>query len=395
MSIVRPMSALNLANKRVMIREDLNVPMQDGEITSDERIRRALPTIQAALSQNAAVIVLSHLGRPIEGEPDDQYSLAPIAAALSQALQQEVPLIKDWLDGVDVAPGHVVLCENVRFNVGEASNDAALSQKMAALCDVFVMDAFAVAHRSHASTVGVVEYANIACAGPLLASELETLSTVFSDPKHPVVAIVGGSKVSTKFELLDALLDKVDVLIPGGGIANTFLAAAGHSIGQSLCEADWVAPAKELLESAKQKEVKIALPIDVSVATKFAESATATDRCLEEITEDEMILDVGPKTAESYAALMANAATIVWNGPVGVFEFPAFSRGTQALADAIVASPAFSIAGGGDTIAALDQFSLSEKIGYICTGGGAFLEYLEGKALPGIVALERQGKVNE
>lgn len=386
---VLPMSAVSLSNKRVMIREDLNVPIQEGRVTSDERIRRALPTIQAALKQNAAVMLLSHLGRPKEGEYDSVFSLAPVAKRLTELLQQEVLLIKDWLDGVDVAPGQVVLCENVRFNRGEKANDVALSQRMAELCDVFVMDAFATAHRAQASTVGVATYANEACAGPLLIEELTALSTALQNPKRPLLAVVGGSKVSTKIQLLDSLVNKVDVLIVGGGIANTFLAAKGHKIGCSLYEADWVESAKKLLDRAEKNNVAIPLPVDVLVATEFSKDADAVVRSLDDVADNEMILDVGPETAKTYSELMKAVGTIVWNGPVGVFEFPAFSAGTRALGEAIAASDGYSIAGGGDTIAALDQFHLVDKVNYVCTGGGAFLEYLEGKTLPAVAALEQ------
>ena len=383
---------IDLNNKRVLIREDLNVPIKDGKITSVERIQRALPTIKKALNANARVMLLSHLGRPKEGEFDPQFSLAPVADALSQALNQTVTLVSDYLDGVDVAPGQVVLCENVRFNSGEKNNDPALSKQLAALCDVFVMDAFATAHRAQASTAGVTEYAPIACAGPLLQQELSALSDALDRPKQPLVAIVGGSKVSTKIQVLDALIDKVDVLIVGGGIANTFLAAEGHPVGQSLYESDWLDSAKTLLARAKSNNVSIPLPVDVTVAKSFSESAQATVKALSDVAQDDMILDVGPQTAAQYPVLMQEAGTIVWNGPVGVFEFKNFSQGTRALGEAIAASHAFSIAGGGDTIAAIEAFKLSDQVSYICTGGGAFLEYLESKPLPAVVALEKREK---
>ena len=386
------MGSIDLKDKRVLIREDLNVPIQDGKVVSDERIQRALPTLREALKANARVMILSHLGRPEEGEFDAAFSLEPVAKALSDALGQEVPLVKDYLKGADVAPGQAVLCENVRFNVGEKTNDTALSKRLAALCDVFVMDAFATAHRVQASTVGVAEYAPIACAGPLLLGELKALSDALKNPKRPLLAIVGGSKVSTKIQLLDALLDKVDTLIVGGGIANTFLAAEGYSIGNSLYEADWVGPAKELLMNAKEKNVHVPLPVDVAVAETFASDADARMKSLDDVADDEMILDVGPNTAAGYAPLMKEAGTIVWNGPVGVFEFDNFGAGTETLGKAIAKSEAFSIAGGGDTIAALDKFNLSDSISYVCTGGGAFLEYLEGKTLPAVLALEKRGK---
>lgn len=389
---VQSMSTLDLSNKRVMIREDLNVPIKNGQVTSDERIRRALPAIQSLVKQNAAVMVLSHLGRPTEGEFNAEFSLAPVAARLSELLGQEVKLVKDWLEGVDVAPGEVVLCENVRFNVGEKKNDEALAKKMASLCDVFVMDAFATAHRAQASTAGIATFAKEACAGPLLIEELDALSQALANPKRPLVAIVGGSKVSTKIQVLESLVDKVDVLIVGGGIANTFLAAEGHQIGASLYEADWVESAKTLLANAKVKNVSIPLPVDVAVATEFSAEAEAVVRDLDSVAEGEMILDVGPKTAAQYPELMKAAGTVVWNGPVGVFEFSAFANGTRALGEAIADSNAFSIAGGGDTIAALDQFQIEDKISYVCTGGGAFLEYLEGKTLSAVAVLEERAK---
>jgi len=383
---------IDLNNKRVLIREDLNVPIKDGKITSLERIQRALPTIKKALSANARVILLSHLGRPKEGEFNPEFSLAPVADALSEALNQTVTLVTDYLNGADVAPGEVVLCENVRFNAGEKNNDPALSKRLAALCDVFVMDAFATAHRAQASTAGVTEYAPIACSGPLLQQELNALSDAMDMPKQPLVAIVGGSKVSTKIQVLDALIDKVDVLIVGGGIANTFLAAEGHPVGQSLYESDWLSSAKTLLARAKSNNVSIPLPVDVTVAKSFSESAESAVKALSDVAKDDMILDVGPQTAAQYPALMQQAGTIVWNGPVGVFEFKNFSQGTRALGQAIAASDAFSIAGGGDTIAAIETFKLSDQISYICTGGGAFLEYLESKPLPAVVALEERAK---
>ncbi len=389
------MSDLDLANKRVLIREDLNVPMENGRVTSDERIVRALPTIQMALKENARVMILSHLGRPEEGKYDSAFSLAPVAKILSEKLGQEVPLVKEWLDGVEVLPGQAVLCENVRFNVGENENDPALSKRMAKLCDVFVMDAFATAHRAQASTVGVGEFAPIACAGPLLTSELEALSRSLQNPKHPLVAIVGGSKVSTKFQVLEALLNKVDQLIVGGGIANTFLKAQGYEIGKSLYEPEWVAKAGELLTKAKKKNVAIPLPEDVVVAKELKADAKATVKSIDDIAADDCIFDVGPKTAGHYPHWMHNAGTIVWNGPVGVFEMPAFSQGTRALGNAIAASAAYSIAGGGDTLAALDEFGIEQQISYISTGGGAFLEFLEGQTLPAVAMLEKRVNDNE
>ena len=389
------MDQVDLNNKRVLIREDLNVPMHDGSITDDTRIQSALPTIRQAVAANARVMLLSHLGRPKEGEYDEAFSLAAVAKALSKELGQEVLLVKDWLGGVEVEPGRVVLCENVRFNAGEKANDAVLAKKMAALCDVFIIDAFATAHRAHASTVGVIEASNTACAGPLLSSELSALGKALKEPKHPLVAIVGGSKVSTKIQALTNLLDKVDTLIVGGGIANTFLKAKGFSVGQSLYESDWVESAATLLKVAEEKGVAIPLPTDVRVAKSFSEDAEASVVSVDAVGSDQMILDVGPATAATYAPMMQKAETIVWNGPVGVFEFAAFSEGTKALGEAIADSHAYSIAGGGDTLAALAKFKLTAKISYRSTGGGAFLELLEGKELPVIRALEEKAKDNE
>ncbi len=384
------MTQVDLNGQRVMLREDLNVPIQDGRITSDERIRRALPTIRYAVQHNAAVMILSHLGRPTEGEFQAEFSLNLVAAALSDALGQEVLLIKNWLDGVSVAPGQVVLLENVRFNVGEERNDPVLAKKMSSLCDVFVMDAFATAHRAQASTVGIAEYAKIACAGPLLLEELSALHTALEKPKHPVVAIVGGSKVSTKMQLLDHLSDKVDVLIVGGGIANTLLAATGVNIGKSLYEADWIDAANALLIKAQARGVTIPLPIDVAVAKTFAPDSLRIVRDLNEIQADDMILDVGPRTIKTYPALMHAAGTIVWNGPVGVFEFKEFANGTKELGKAITQSHAYSLAGGGDTVAAIQEFGFHDKISYISTGGGAFLEFLQGDVLPAVAILEKR-----
>lgn len=378
---------VNLSGQRVMIREDLNVPIQDGNVAHAARIERALPTIQQALSADAAVIVLSHLGRPEEGVFDPAYSLAPVAKALTDALGQPVTFIQHWLDGVDVQPGQVVLCENTRFNVGEKANDPVLAKRIAALCDVFVMDAFATAHRAHASTAGAIEYAPKACAGPLLLAELNALSRALQTPKKPLVAVVGGAKVSTKFPVLTSLLDRVDCLYVGGGIANTFLAAKGHPVGASLYEPDWIETAEQLLDTAQKRGVDIPLPQDVCVAQAFSEDAPFRYCALPEVQPNEMILDVGPKTAATYASALATAGTIVWNGPVGVFEWSAFSHGTAALGRAIAQSAAYSIAGGGDTLAAVDAFGLAQEIDYICTGGGAFLEYVEGKTLPCIQRL--------
>lgn len=386
------MKEVDLANKRVVIREDLNVPMEKGKIANDTRIKRALPTIKKALDAKAKVLVLSHLGRPKEGSYDKEFSLAPVAEALSKELGQSVDCVKDWLDGVDIKSGQVVLAENVRFNVGENENDEALSKKMAALCDVFVMDAFATAHRAQASTVGIAKYAPIACAGPLLVEELDALSKALLNPKHPVVAIIGGSKISTKIKIIESLLDKVDTLIVGGGIANTFLAAEGVSIGKSLYEKDWVEGAKKLMQQAKEKNVELPLPKDVAVAESLSPEVEPTYKTIDEITSHESIFDVGPKTAETYSPLMQKAGTIIWNGPVGVFEMHPFSAGTEALGDAIAKSSSFSIVGGGDTIAALDAFGIADKISYISTGGGAFLSFLQGETLPTVAVLESRAK---
>lgn len=377
------MTDLGLAGKRVMIRFDFNVPLEDGKVTSDTRIQAALPTIRRALDADAAVILLSHLGRPTEGEFEDQFSLAPVAHHLSVLLGQEVRLVENWLDGIDVDNGQAVLCENVRFNKGEKANDDALARQMAALCDVFVMDAFGTAHRAQASTYGVAQYAPVACAGPLLVEELEALGKALENPARPMVAIVGGSKVSTKLTVLDALSKQVDQLIVGGGIANTFIAAAGNPVGNSLCESGMLDQARALLEQAS-----IPMPTDVVVANEFSAEAEAVTRPVGDIRGNEMILDIGPDTAEAYAGMLQSAGTIVWNGPVGVFEIDQFGGGTERVARAIADSPAFSIAGGGDTLAALEKYGLGEQMSYISTGGGAFLELLEGKKLPAIEVLE-------
>ena len=382
------MTDLDLRGKRVLIREDLNVPVKDGRITSAARIEASLPTLRAALDAGAAVMVMSHLGRPTEGEFDPAFSLAPVAAALGQALGREVPLVRDWLDGINVAPGQLVLLENVRFNVGEKKDDAALAQRMAALCDVYVMDAFGTAHRAEASTHGVARFAPVACAGPLLVRELDALERALAHPARPLVAIVAGSKVSTKLTILESLIDKVDRLIPGGGIANTFLAAAGQPIGKSLHEPELIDEARRLMATAQAKGVEIPLPVDVVVAGEFSEQAKGTVKAAHSVAADDLILDIGPETARQYAALVAAAGTIVWNGPVGVFEFPAFREGTRVLAEAIAQSAAFSIAGGGDTLAAIDLFGVKEGISYVSTGGGAFLEFLEGRTLPAVAALQ-------
>ena len=382
------MTDLELRGKRVLIREDLNVPVKDGKVTSDARIRASLPTIQAALDAGAAVMVMSHLGRPKEGEFDPALSLAPVAAALSEALERDVPLQRDWLDEVVVAPGELVLLENVRFNVGEKKDDEALARRMAALCDVYVMDAFGTAHRAEASTHGVARFAAVACAGPLLTGELDALGRALTEPARPLVAVVAGSKVSTKLTILEALIEKVDRLIPGGGIANTFLAAAGQPIGKSLHEPELIDEARRLMTAAEAKGVAIPLPVDVVVATEFSEQAKGAVKAVQAVGADDMILDIGPETARQYAALAEQAGTIVWNGPVGVFEFPEFRDGTRALAEAIADSGAFSIAGGGDTLAAIDLFGVADRISYVSTGGGAFLEFLEGKTLPVVAALQ-------
>jgi phosphoglycerate kinase len=389
MNVIR-MEEVDLAGRRVMIREDLNVPLEDGRVTSDARIRAALPTLRLALEKGAAVLVLSHLGRPSEGDFDPKYSLAPVAAHLAGLLGKPVRMARDWLDGVAVAPGEIVLCENVRFNVGEKKDDEALAKRMAALCDVFVMDAFGTAHRAQASTHGVARFAPVACAGPLLAAELEALGKALHDPARPLVAIVGGSKVSTKLTVLDTLLDRVDQLIVGGGIANNFIAAAGHPVGRSLYEPELLEETRRLVTKAEARGAAIPLPCDVVVAQGLEAGHEATTRAVAEVGEDEMILDVGPATSAAYAELVARAGTIVWNGPVGVFEDPRFEAGTRALAEAVAASSAFSIAGGGDTLAALDAFGLIDRISYVSTGGGAFLEFLEGKTLPAVAMLEQR-----
>ncbi|MCX7088519.1 MAG: phosphoglycerate kinase [Methylococcales bacterium] len=387
MSIKR-MTDLNLSGKRVLIREDLNVPVKNGKVTSDIRIQASLPTIQHALSAGAAVILLSHIGRPVEGEYNPEFSLQPVAEHLSQLLNKPVRLEKEWLNGVKIAPGEVVLCENVRFNVGEEANSDALGQKMAALCDIFVMDAFGTAHRAQASTHSVAKFAKIACAGPLLASELDALSKALENPKRPLVAVVGGSKVSTKLTLLKNLSPKVDKLIVGGGIANTFIAAAGFNVGKSLYEPDLIGDAQQIMADAQKNGTEIPIPVDVVCAKEFSETAEATIKLVEDIEADDLILDVGPQTAAQYASIMQAAGSIVWNGPVGVFEIKQFSKGTKLLAEAIAESEAFSIAGGGDTLAAIDKFNVNDEITYTSTGGGAFLEFLEGKELPAVAILK-------
>ncbi len=387
MSITR-MTDLDLAGKRVLIRQDLNVPVDGGRVTSDQRITASIPTLQAALDAGAAVMVMSHLGRPKEGEWSEADSLAPVARRLSELMGRDVPLVKDWVDGVDVAPGQLVLLENCRMNVGEGKDDEALSKKYAALADVFVMDAFGTAHRAQASTHGVIRQAKQAAGGPLLMAELDALAKALDNPARPLLAIVAGSKVSTKLELLSSLVGKVDQLIVGGGIANTFIAAMGHGVGKSLSEPDLIDTAKKIMADAKARGADIPLPVDVVVAPALAADAPATVKQVDEVGADDMILDIGPETARQYAAMIAKAGTVVWNGPVGVFEFDAFGEGTKALAKAIAASPAFSIAGGGDTLAAVDKYGIEGDVSYISTGGGAFLEFLEGKPLPAVAALE-------
>jgi phosphoglycerate kinase len=386
MTVIK-MKDIDLTNKRVLIREDLNVPVKDGKVTSDARIRAALPTIKLALAAGAKVMVMSHLGRPTEGQYEEEYSLQPVATHLAGLLGQDVPLAKDWLDGVDVESGQLVLVENVRFNLGEKKDDEALSKKMAALCDVFVMDAFGTAHRAQASTHGVAKFAPIACAGPLLSAELEALEKALAKPARPMAAIVGGSKVSTKLTVLESLSDKVDQLIVGGGIANTFLAAAGFPVGKSLYEEDLIPQAKALMA-----KTSIPLPEDVVVATAFAPDAVATVKNAADVGSDDMILDIGPKAAAAFAALLEESQTIIWNGPVGVFEFDQFGGGTKALAMAIANSKGFSIAGGGDTLAAVDKYDIAEQVSYISTGGGAFLEFVEGKVLPAVAMLESRAQ---
>jgi phosphoglycerate kinase len=384
------MQDVDLAGKRVLIREDLNVPIQNGQITSDARIRAALPTIQLALKAGACVMLMSHLGRPEEGKPTDELSLAPVAARLSQLLGRAVPLVKDWLQGVTVAPGSVVLLENARFNLGEKKDDEALSKRMALLCDVYVMDAFGTAHRAEASTHGVGRFAPIACAGPLLVNELVALDTALDHPKRPLVAIVAGSKVSTKLTVLESLLGKVDHLIVGGGIANTFLLATGVKIGKSLAEPNMIDMAKRLLAQSAASGVQIPLPTDVVVGKTFSASAEADVKNVADVLDDDLILDIGPDTAERFSAIIREAGTILWNGPVGVFEFDQFGEGTRALALAIAAAKGFSLAGGGDTLAAIEKYQVEAGISYISTGGGAFLEFVEGAVLPAVAMLEQR-----
>lgn len=390
MAIIK-MSELDLQGKRVLIREDLNVPVADGVVTSDARLRASLPTIKLALEKGAAVMVMSHLGRPTEGEYNEEFSLKPVVDYLAKALNCPVRLEKDYLDGVEVAQGEVVVFENVRFNKGEKKNDEALSKQLAALCDVYVMDAFGTAHRAQASTHGVGMFAPIACAGPLLAAELDALGKAMDNPARPLVAIVGGSKVSTKLTVLESLSGIVDQLVVGGGIANTFIAAAGHPVGKSLYEANLIDEAKRLVANAQSRGGDIPVPTDVVVGKEFSPAAVATLKPVDEVADDEMIFDIGPDSAEALAVILQQAGTIVWNGPVGVFEFDQFGEGTKRIAQAVAESPAFSIAGGGDTLAAVDKYGIADKVSYISTGGGAFLEFLEGKELPAVAMLKARG----
>ena len=385
---VLAMTDLNLADQRVLIREDLNVPINNGEVTSDARLRAAIPTLRRAAQAGARVMVMSHLGRPKEGSPDPRYSLAPVARRLAELLGREVRLAEDWLDGIEVAAGEIVLCENVRFLEGEKADDEALARRMAALCDVYVMDAFGTAHRAQASTHGVARFAPVACAGPLLVAELDALGKALVRPAQPLVAVVGGSKVSTKLGVLEALAERVDRLIVGGGIANTFIAAAGHEVGASLYEPNLVGQASRIRDAMRGRGGDVPVPSDVVVADAPADSAAATVRSVGDVGTGEMILDIGPETARAYRDVIVSAGTVLWNGPVGVFEHEPFAAGTRALARSIAESPAFSIAGGGDTLAAIDEFGVTGQVSYVSTGGGAFLEFLEGRTLPAIAVLE-------
>ena len=389
MSVIK-MTDLDLAGKRVLIRQDLNVPVKDGKVTSDARIRASLPTIEHAMKAGAKVMIMSHLGRPTEGEYAEEFSLAPVANHMGGLLGKDVKLVKDYLNGVELADGDVAILENVRFNSGEKKNDEALAKRYAALCDVFVMDAFGTAHRAQGSTYGAAQFAPIACAGPLLAGELEALGKALDNPARPLVAIVGGSKVSTKLTVLESLSKVVDQLIVGGGIANTFIAAAGHNVGKSLYEADLIDTCKRLSADAQSRGGDIPVPVDVVCGKEFSETAAATLKGVTEVTDDDMIFDIGPETSEQLAEILKSAGTIVWNGPVGVFEFDQFGDGTKALSMAIAESNAFSIAGGGDTLAAVDKYKIADKVSYISTGGGAFLEFLEGKKLPAVAILEER-----
>lgn len=384
MSVIN-LTDLDLSGKRVLVRQDLNVPVKDGVVTSDKRIKASLPTIELAVKQGAKVMLMSHLGRPTAGQPAEEFSLQPVANRLSELLGQDVRLEKNWLDGIDMNEGEVVLCENVRFNVGEMENDEALSKRMAALCDIFAMDAFGTAHRAQASTHGVAQFAPVACSGPLLSGELEALGRALDNPARPMVAIVGGSKVSTKLTVLESLSKVVDQLVVGGGIANTFIAAQGHNVGKSLCEDDLIPTAKSLMDSCE-----IPVPTDVVCGKEFSEDSSAVTKAASDVEDDDMIFDIGPDSAQELAEIMKNAGTIVWNGPVGVFEFDQFADGTKTLSMAIAESDAFSIAGGGDTLAAVDKYGIEDKVSYISTGGGAFLEFLEGKKLPAVAILEKR-----
>lgn len=392
---ITKMSDLDLKGKRVLIREDFNVPLKNGEITSDLRIRAALPTIQQAMKAGAKIMLMSHLGRPSEGGSNEAFTLAPVAAALSKLLNVEVPLITNWIDGVDMGNHQVVLLENVRFNHGETNNTTELCKKMASLCDVYVMDAFATSHRMEASTYGIIKVAKEACAGPLLISELDALSKVLDKPAHPVVAIIGGSKVSTKLALLESLVKKVDTLIIGGGIANTFLAAEGYTVGRSLHEPDLIDKAYDLTQEAKKRDADIPSPTDVVVAERLCENPDASVRLVSQIDDNEKVFDIGPDTIKTFTSIIKKAKTILWNGPVGAFEIDDFGHGTQAIAKAIAESKAFKVAGGGDTLAAIEKYNISDKIDYVSTGGGAFLTVLEGKPLPVITALEERTAKNE
>lgn len=395
MLVIR-MVDLDLTGKRVLIRQDLNVPIKDGKVSSDKRIQASIPTIEHCIKAGAQVMLMSHLGRPTEGEPADEFSLKPVADYLTDALGQGVALVTDYLDTAPTLNnGDVVMLENVRFNVGEKKNDEELSAKYAALCDTFVMDAFGTAHRAQASTHGVASAAPTACAGPLLAGELEALGKALDNPDRPMAAIVGGSKVSTKLTVLESLSSVVDQLIPGGGIANTFIAAAGFNVGKSLVETDLIPEAKRLMAAAKADGNEIPVPTDVVVGKEFSESAEAIVKKVEDVEDDDMIFDIGPETSARFAEMMRSAGTVVWNGPVGVFEFDQFGEGTKSLGMAIADSSAFSIAGGGDTLAAVDKYGISEKVSYISTGGGAFLEFLEGKKLPAVAVLEERAKQNQ
>jgi phosphoglycerate kinase len=394
-SILVKITDLNLAGKRVLLREDYNVPIRNGEVEDDTRIRASLPTLKQLMKTGARIIIISHLGRPTEGKYDETYSMAPVARCLSSLLGEDVKLVKDWLKGIELGESEIVLCENARFEIGEKANDEELSRRMAELCDIYVNDAFATAHRAQASTSGVVKYVPIACAGPLLITELKALSKILRDPAKPIVAIVGGAKVSTKLTILESLSEKVDQLIVGGGIANTFLKAAGYNIGNSLCEAELVDTAKELLTQSEERGCAIPLPVDVVCAKEYSETAGGEIKLIDAIEDDDLIMDVGPQTAVMFAGYLKQASTIVWNGPLGVFEFDQFSSGTQVLAEAIAESDAFSVAGGGDTISAIAKFDIADRISYISTGGGAFLEFLEGKKLPAVAMLEESARAWE